>query len=214
MQLFGLSSSPIRAANELCNQHVNSQSRETTQILYTILRLWNCEIPGPVDCGEHGQRDVYKPTHQHHPCVLWAGACQAHAVWTYLHAKALCAEYHRRHQYTKKHLCEYFIDHWYTHITQNGWPTAMPKTITPAAWLVWVSSMKKKVAEEIAHRIADIHPPDGCEFGVVAIDMIGPRRCPQNDWTGSYLECYMHKSEFAFKKPMQYGLFGQGVSLE
>ena len=50
MQLFGLDCNPKRAARMLCNTHITSQARETTQILFTVLWLWGAKVDEFVDC--------------------------------------------------------------------------------------------------------------------------------------------------------------------
>lgn len=201
MQLYGLSPHPVEAARALCNQHVNSQARETMQILITLLWHWGVVPAGPVDAGEFGPLDVYAPTHKDHPCVKWAAACRAHAMWTYRHAKALCGEFTRRHKGLAKHLCEHHIDHWYAHVETHGFPADMPETIAAEAWIAQPAN------RSLAWRVADINPPHGCAFGIVALDMIGPRLGLYNDWTASYHQYYLFKRDFSFKRPMGWGLY-------
>lgn len=201
MQLFIRDTSPQRSAHTLCNAHVCSQARETMQILSTLLWLWGVVPKGPVDVGDD-HVEVYKPAYPKHPCVLWAAACQAHARWTYQHAKALCAEFTLRHNGEQKHLCEYHVDHWWAHILKHGWPKGMPGTITPQAWLC---KFDDEARAGLDWRVASVNPPDGCKFGIIALDMIGPRRGSYDDCLASYDEYYMYKEHFSFKKPMQYG---------
>ncbi len=201
MQLYGLSRDPIEAAKALCNQHVNSQTRETMQILVSLLWHWNVSLSGPVNAGEHGLLDVYKPTHVRHPCVMWAAACRDHARWTYTHAKALCKEFSDRHGGHKKHLCEYHIDHWHAHIEMHGFPKDMPESISVDEW---IDKFPKGTVE---WRIANINPPFGCHFGVIALQMIGPRLGHYNDWTTSYQQYYTFKQAHSFKRPMSWGMY-------
>lgn len=202
MQLFLLSTCPVAAARMLCNAHVCSQARETMQILITLLSLWGVVPDGPVDTGDGEEASVYKPAYPKHPCVLWAAACQAHAMWTYQHAKALCREFTKRHNGTKKHLCEFHVDHWCAHVTKHGLPKDMPKTVTPAAWL---NTLDEGVRAGVDWRIATGSAPIGCEFGIIALDMIGPRRGNYDHCIASYAEYYIYKEHYSFTKPMVYG---------
>ena len=201
MQLFLMSADPREAARRLCDQHICSQARETMQILTTLLWHWGVTPAGPVDCGEHGARKVYAPAYRKHPCVLWAAACQAHAEWIYNHARELCSQYTTRSYNGKKHLCEYHLDHWAAHIKAHGYPAGMPESVTPDEWL---ATFDDETRAGLEWRVADANPPMGCKFGILALDMIGPRRGPYNDCLASYKEYYGHKEHYSFSKPMRY----------
>lgn len=103
MQIFILDTHPTLSAQMLCDKHVVKQCLESAQILSTL-------AGGP-----------YKPTHPHHPCVLWAGACITNYNWLLRHAKALCMEYTLR--YGRKHKCEDVI--------YSIRPPRLPVGITP-----------------------------------------------------------------------------------
>ena len=90
MNIFILDTSPILAAQYQCDKHVVKMILESAQIMSTIMG-------GP-----------YKPTHQNHPCVLWAKASEANYSWLAVHALALCAEY--THRYDKRHKCQDVIE--------------------------------------------------------------------------------------------------------
>ena len=67
-----------------CDKHVIKMVLETAQILSTI-------SGGP-----------YRPTHPHHPCVLWAAASTGNYAWLVEHGLALCEEYTYRYGRTHK----------------------------------------------------------------------------------------------------------------
>ena len=90
MNVFILDVNPVKAAQMQCDKHVVKMVLESTQILSTI-------AGGP-----------YKPTHQNHPCVVWARACITNYSWLVRHARALCAEY--SHRYGKTHKCQAVIE--------------------------------------------------------------------------------------------------------
>lgn len=90
MNIFILSTNPVEAAQMQCDKHVIKQTLESAQILSTV-------AGGP-----------YKPTHQNHPCTLWAGQNQTNFNWLVRHALALCDEYTRR--YNKRHKSQDIIE--------------------------------------------------------------------------------------------------------
>lgn len=83
MNIFFLNEDPDVAAGMLHDKHVVKMVLETAQILSTVSGVG------------------YKPTHQNHPCVLWAGECDANYCWLVKHGVALCAEY--MHRYGRSH---------------------------------------------------------------------------------------------------------------
>ena len=90
MNIFRTSDSPILSAAALDNVRVAKMALETAQILSTVLRTR----------GING-RLLYKPTHKHHPCVVWAGLTQSNFNWLLAHGRALAAEY--RHRFDREH---------------------------------------------------------------------------------------------------------------
>lgn len=91
MNIFVLDLNPTRAAGMLFDTHVRSQALETAQILSTV-------NGGP-----------YKPTHAHHPCVLWAGAFLGNYNWLIEHGLAICDEFARR--FGKTHACRQVVEY-------------------------------------------------------------------------------------------------------
>jgi len=209
MQLYVRHRDAKKAARALCSAHVNSQARETTQVLYTIFFLWMCAITGTIKAvdkdGQACELPPYKQAYQNHPIVRWAAACRAHARWTLAHAKELCLEYTRRHDGAKKHLCEFFVDHIIEHVNVKGWPIAMPETVSPDEWLASLDD--NKLRRSFEWRVAAINPPEGCQFGVLALDMIGPRKAEYDDCVGSYNEYYVFKQTFVFSRAMNFGRY-------
>lgn len=82
MNIFYLDPDPVIAARMQCDKHVVKMALETAQILSTV-------TGGP-----------YKPTHKHHPSVLWA---HKQPSWVLKHFMGLLAEYH--HRYGRHHKC-------------------------------------------------------------------------------------------------------------
>jgi hypothetical protein len=90
MNVFILDTNPVLAAQYQADKHVVKQVLESAQILSTV-------------CG-----GPYKPTHQNHPCVLWAGRNRVNFAWLHRHARALCEEYTLR--YGRIHRCQPVIE--------------------------------------------------------------------------------------------------------
>ncbi len=89
MNIFILDTNPYIAAEMLFDKHIVKMALETAQILSTI-------NGGP-----------YKPTHQNHPCVKWAGAFISNYEWLVHHGIGICNEY--KYRYNKEHKCEDII---------------------------------------------------------------------------------------------------------
>ncbi|STX27926.1 Uncharacterised protein [Legionella beliardensis] len=73
-----------------CDAHVVKMILESAQILCTV--LWINNIPAP-----------YRPTHQSHPCVLWANQSLANWNWLKDLSGALNEEYKYRFNRDKNH---------------------------------------------------------------------------------------------------------------
>lgn len=95
MNIFVVSQDPFEAASLLPNKLVVKMPLETAQILSTV--LWSRGIEAP-----------YRPTHEKHPCVLWAGETESNFIWLIKHGVGLCEEYTRR--YLKIHASQKVID--------------------------------------------------------------------------------------------------------
>jgi hypothetical protein len=91
MNIFVLDTCPTIAAQMQCDKHVVKMPLECAQMLSTVHR-------------HYGSDDVqlYKPTHKHHPCTLWAATSRANYAWLFDHFRALNDEYF--HRYYKNHL--------------------------------------------------------------------------------------------------------------
>jgi hypothetical protein len=86
MNIFILHTNPSLAAEMLMDKHVVKMALETAQILSTI-------NGGP-----------YRPTHEKHPCVLWAKETKGNYEWLVKHGLAICKEY--TYRFEKEHKCE------------------------------------------------------------------------------------------------------------
>lgn len=209
MQLFGLDPDPAKAAAELCDIHVNSQLRETAQILHTALYQWNVVPVGLVDCTAfgHGHRKPYRPMSPNHPCVRWAAGARTHFEWVTKHGIALANEWETRSG--KIHESALFIMHIVKHVERYGWPEFMPETATPDEWF---ESMECELGwaddkwAEWRQRVATQNAPDGCEFGILGFDLSIDHT--PDDWVASY-ETYYGWKKSMMKRPMKWSAPGE-----
>lgn len=99
MNIFYLDHDPREAARMHCDQHVRKMMLEYAQILSTVIHL-NAKSRRWI-----GDK-LYKPTHVHHPVVLWTRSTLGHYDWLYLLWNNLHDEYIYR--FGKKH--KSFVD--------------------------------------------------------------------------------------------------------
>ena len=90
MNIFLLDKDIKKCAEYHCDQHVVKMILESTQILCTVLHLNGVGAP-------------YKPSHQKHPCVLWAGESLQNWLWLKDLVVALNDEYRYRYERDKDH---------------------------------------------------------------------------------------------------------------
>ena len=91
MNIFVLDTCPTIAAQMQVDKHVVKMPLECAQMLSTVHR-------------QYGSDDVqlYKSTHKHHPCTLWAATSRANYAWLFDHFRALNDEY--KYRYGNTHL--------------------------------------------------------------------------------------------------------------
>ncbi len=90
MNIFYISTNPVRAAQMQCDKHVVKMILESAQMLCTAHH-------------EFGNHDVpYKVAHRNHPSTIWARSGLKQYNWLYRHFAALSDEYTER--YGKVHL--------------------------------------------------------------------------------------------------------------
>ena len=85
MNIFATDPSPIASARALPDKHLIKMILESAQILSTVAHGYG-----------HDASPLYKPTHRHHPSVLWAGSSPSNVWWLLMHGLELCREYARR----------------------------------------------------------------------------------------------------------------------
>ena len=92
MNIFVVNPDPVRAARQLCDQHVIKMTLESAQMLCTAANLLGSD-PAP-----------YKSAYVNHPCSVWVRESLDNYRWLCRHGLALAQEYTRR--YGKRHRSE------------------------------------------------------------------------------------------------------------
>lgn len=167
MQEFVLCSSPEVAAELHCDDHVVSQIKEVVQILYTALLWAGFPSNDQVTMADGALAGPLAPIWKH-PCVYWCMACKAHMDWTIRLGLALCHE--KRERFGTDHAYLPHLKHLRAHVEAVSVAgTGFPNTCIGAdVWLRMCVPEDKR--GEYLSRVALAQPPEGCLFGVVAMD--------------------------------------------
>lgn len=91
MNIFILDTDPTRAAHMQCDKHVVKMVLETGQMLSTVQRQLG-----------NDDDQLYRSTHQHHPCTRWAAETRGNYYWLWQHFRALADEF--KYRYGNTHL--------------------------------------------------------------------------------------------------------------
>ena len=97
MNIFVLDEKIANCAQYLCDKHVVKMVLETTQLLCTAHQVLDGTNP-----------DLYKKTHENHPCSIWVRENSHNYVWAANLYLELCQEYSYR--YGKIHKCQGLIN--------------------------------------------------------------------------------------------------------
>jgi len=98
MNIFVLDTNNIQHCATYHNdRHCVKMILETTQLLNNALIA-----------NDKSYTPVYKPSHQNHPCSIWAGKSYANFDWLTELGLALCSEY--TYRYNKIHKCQSIIE--------------------------------------------------------------------------------------------------------
>ncbi len=168
MNIFFLSTLPGKAANLQCDKHVVRMILESTQIIYTVLSMLDVVIPDV--SFDDVLLKAYKPTHKHHPSVLWVLGGRDHFAWLLRMAIALCRRYTRI--YNKVHKCEHHLHH----VNDNVCEEQLPENATVSEWVdrLEYHNVPLHVIEASLAKVATVNAPIGCHFGVVCIESKTP----------------------------------------
>jgi len=110
LNIFVLSTDPLKAAIDQCDKHVVKMILESAQMLSTAHRILDGELSITEYKGRkckvytlHDERDgrLYKAAHINHPCSIWCRESTANYDWLYNHFLMLCEEY--QYRYNKIH---------------------------------------------------------------------------------------------------------------
>lgn len=94
MNVFYIDECPIKAAQQLCDQHVVKMVTETGQMLSNV--LWSYDISAP-------NKMVKKI--MNHPCTKWCCKSRQNFLWVVIHGHALAEEYSFRYKKYHKAAC-------------------------------------------------------------------------------------------------------------
>lgn len=94
MNIFPLHENPEISATMHSNTHVSSQLKEAIQMLSTNIWLFHFNDIDRRDFAACYNLSI--PTHDNHPCTIWARESQENFAWLYEYAKALAYEYSYR----------------------------------------------------------------------------------------------------------------------
>lgn len=90
MNIFFLDNDVTLCAQYHCDKHVIKMILESAQILCTVLHQYGIDAP-------------YRPTHQKHPCTIWAGESLDNWLWLKQLVVALNKEYQYRFMHDEPH---------------------------------------------------------------------------------------------------------------
>jgi hypothetical protein len=98
MNIFVLDENIDLCAQYHVDKHCVKMILETTQLLNNA-----------VVAHDTNYTPIYKPTHQKHPCSIWATASRSNFEWLNQLGLALCHEY--TYRYHKRHKCHDILDY-------------------------------------------------------------------------------------------------------
>jgi len=110
MNIFAVSSNPIKSAQQLLDKHIVKMPTESCQMLHTNSLYFLFVSAHRREPTLRELKEFHKePHHQHfmkpamlnHPSTIWARKNKANYMWLYHHAIALCEEY--TYRYGKEH---------------------------------------------------------------------------------------------------------------
>lgn len=201
MNIFFLDKLALVAASLHCDKHLVKMILESTQILYSVLSMLDILLPD-TDFDDIEVKP-YKPTHSHHPSVLWVLGGYSHFAWLLDLATQLCIRYSV--VYGRTHKCEQHLAHIRNWVTELD----LPGNCDVAGWLERLSEMSipQKCIEACMGKVATVNPPSGCRFGVVCAESGDPdvpsetlrlRAGDDIDLVASYRTFYAFKSKRKF----------------
>ena len=92
MNIFVLDYSPAKAAEYHCDKHVVKMILESAQLMSTAHHHFGSPLSS----------ELYKPSHQNHPCAIWVCKTHENYNWLFELFDHLCQEYTRRYKRVHK----------------------------------------------------------------------------------------------------------------
>ena len=205
MNIFFLSSCPGEAAKLQCDAHRLKMIVESTQVLYTALSLLKIPVHN-VTChtpeGDAFDTKPYRPTHKHHPSVLWVLGGRSHFEWLLSMALELCALYTA--EFGKKHRSQYHLDALNERVNRDD----LPVDVCVSGWLERLrdKDVSEQAIDSCGQRATTVSLPEGCFFGVRCIETNEPETgvnfndiiTNPDDLVQSYREFYAFKAKRMF----------------
>ena len=195
MQLF------LLPPEVFCDTHINSQAKETAQILYSA--LIDTGLPAyPFSATVEGELKELKPYKRvwNHPCVFWAGSSIHALMWTLIHLTKICYEYQQR--FGRRHLCSYHADNLCFHIHKHSdaLTSKLGSSRNPADWLAKLTPHQRASVES---RVSTLGAPPEVGYGVACMDPEFRMHVNKEiDLVESYLNFYVYKAKHQF--PMRW----------
>jgi len=107
MNIFATDINPIKAARDLCDQHVRSKMIvESAQLLQNGFPQ---EVLNSDECPKTQKGRPRKSGWAHHPCSKWVVASKSNFIWLLRHALEMCRERERRWPNSNPHFSETFL---------------------------------------------------------------------------------------------------------
>jgi hypothetical protein len=121
MNIFFTDTCPRQAARNLCDKHISKMIVESAQMLSTAWWVLDSGCPG---------KQLYKPTHENHPCSKWVRESDGNYLWLGEHALEMCNEYTLR--YMRRHKSQTLIECLWKNPPRNIPNRGARKMTTPA----------------------------------------------------------------------------------
>jgi len=104
VNIFFVDNCPIKAAQSLCDKHVNKMITESAQLLANCYLL---DVLTDECCPRTKNGNVRCHSYFNHPCSVWVRTSLSNFSWLVRHAFALCQE--KLFRTGKQHFCWQFI---------------------------------------------------------------------------------------------------------
>jgi hypothetical protein len=97
MNIFVLDQNPYKAAEMMCDKHINKMLVESAQMLSTAIFLKFFSEPNEENKEKFSKTGFNKPTHINHPCNVWVRTSRQNFEWLLQHEEGLFQQYKLRY---------------------------------------------------------------------------------------------------------------------